>query len=155
MYSDPCHSWPHVTEEVSQLLGCDTFAITSWQLFGHMWPAVKFRSIKIETFKFLVKTLILHRYSWAWQSCDNFTMIYWRGYCEYCTYKISNQWLIQIIIGTLRQLLVGTNLNTRYSWAWQSDKNPNQLKKNHFNTNIGAGERGEPWWYISMHTAQH
>ena len=151
MFSDLCHRWPPVTAEVSQLLGCDTFPVTSqhlWHLFCHMWSPVTHRSIKIETFSWYKPWYYI-------DTRDNFTMIYWRGYCEYCTHKISNQWLIQIIIGTLRQLQVGTNLNTRYSWAWQSDKNPNQLKKNHFNTNIGAGERGEPWWYISMHTAQH
>ena len=25
MFRDLCHSWPHVTKEVSQMLGCDFF----------------------------------------------------------------------------------------------------------------------------------
>ena len=30
MFSDLYHRWSHVTEEVSEMLGCDTFSVTSW-----------------------------------------------------------------------------------------------------------------------------
>ena len=40
MFSDLCHSWPHVTEEVSQLLGCDTFSVTCARLhLAHVTPS--------------------------------------------------------------------------------------------------------------------
>ena len=62
MFSDLCHRWPAVTEEVSQILGCDTSSVTSINLqckfltSGQLFPGLTLNHFLCESLQYEIRS---------------------------------------------------------------------------------------------------